>query len=127
MIKNIIVKKSKIIGKGVFAGRDFKKGEVVLKLEPKELTKSEADNVPISEAHYLWHVGRNRYFLMQPPARYVNHSCNANTTVRKGYDVARRVIKKGEEVTSNYARAKGTKRTAFVCKCGSKNCKGVVK
>jgi SET domain-containing protein len=126
MNKDIVIKKSKIIGKGVFAARDFKKGEMVLKLEPKEITKKEAEKVSSREAHYLWHFGK-KYFLMQPPGRYVNHSCDANTTVRKNCDVAKRDIKKGEEITSNYARARATKRTAFVCKCGSKNCKGMVR
>ncbi len=41
-MKDIVVKKSKIIGKGVFAIRDFKKGEVVLKWNPKPITKFEA-------------------------------------------------------------------------------------
>ncbi|TAK96248.1 SET domain-containing protein [Patescibacteria group bacterium] len=127
MKKGITVRRSKIIGKGVFAVRNFKKGEVVLQYNPLILKKVEADSVPEKEKHYLWHVGKNKYFLMQPPERYVNHSCDPNTSVRKNADVARRNIKIGEEITSNYARAKGGNRVGFICKCGSKNCKKIVK
>lgn len=40
-MKGIVVKKSKINKKGVFAARDFKKGEAVLKWNSKILEKSE--------------------------------------------------------------------------------------
>lgn len=127
MNKDIVIKKSKIVGKGVFANRDFKKGEMVLKLEYRTLKNSNLKDLPSSEKHYLWRVAENKYELVLPPGRYVNHSCDANTTVRKGCDVANRDIKKGEEITSNYNRAKTSREVSFECKCGSKNCKGMVR
>jgi len=36
-MKSVVVKKSKISGKGVFASRDFKKGEIVLRWRPKKI------------------------------------------------------------------------------------------
>lgn len=62
---------------------------------------------------------------MQPPEKYVNHSCEANTKVKNHSDVAIRHIKKGEEITSNYIKEGSF--SSFVCKCGSKRCKGVIK
>ena len=125
MNKDVIIKKSKLSGKGLFAARDFKKGEVILKWHPKIFTKSELKSISKKEKHYIYHAGRNKYFLMQPPERYVNHSCDANTSVRKDTEVAKRDIKKDEELTSNYNRAKEGSQKSFVCKCKSKNCKGV--
>ena len=64
-------------------------------------------------------------FLMQPPEKYVNHSCEANTEVKNHCDVAIRYIKKGDEITSDYNK-KGS-FVSFICKCGSKRCRGIIK
>jgi len=88
MSNDIIVKKSKIDKKGVFAARDFKKGEVVLKWNPLPLKKSAINLLPEKEKHYLLKV-KNNSFLMQPPERYVNHSCEANTYVKNQCDIAK--------------------------------------
>lgn len=116
---DIIIKKSKINGKGVFAKRDFKKGEIILKWNPEKLTKEEAVKLTIKQKHYLYQE-KNKYFLMQPPEKYVNHSCCANTMVKNKFDIAIRNIEKGEEITSNYGVVSNIK---FKCACGAKNCK----
>ena len=117
---DIVVKKSKINGKGIFAKRDFKKGEVILKWNPKKLTKEEVDKLTIKQKYYLYQE-KNKYFLMQPPEKYVNHSCIANTVAKNKSDIATRNIKKNEEITSSYANLN------FKCKCGSRNCKNFQK
>jgi SET domain-containing protein len=125
MNKGIIVKNSKINKKGVFAGKDFKKGEVVLKWNPKILGKIEIENFKDSQKHYLYKVKGDKYFLMQSPEKFVNHSCEANTRVENNCDVAIRDIKKGEEITTDYGD--GNSSVLFMCHCGSKNCRGVIK
>lgn len=116
---NIIIKKSKIQGKGVFANKNFKKGEIVLRWNPKKITKKESEKLSAKEKHYLEYQSGS-YFLMQPPERYVNHSCNSNTNVKNKCDVAIKNIKKGEEITSTYNNKKSP--VSFKCKCGAKNC-----
>lgn len=123
MAKDIVVKKSEINKKGVFAARDFKKGEVVLKWNPKILEKSETEKIKENQKHYLYKVGKNKYYLMQPPEKFVNHSCEANTQVKNSCDVAVRNIKKGEEITSDYGKGGSV---SFECKCGGKNCRGMI-
>jgi len=71
MTKDILMKKSKISGKGVFALRDFKKGEVVLKWNPKPIKKSEINSLTSRKKTYIVNFGK-KYFLMQSPERYVN-------------------------------------------------------
>lgn len=127
--KDIIVKESKIHGKGVFANRDFKKGEVVIKYNLKPLTKEEFENLPEKEKHYTdFHDGS--YWLFQIPERYVNHSCDANTkqviNQEIKCDVAIRDIKKGEEITADYSK-ENVPGLNMKCNCGSKNCKGIIK
>ncbi len=123
MTKNIIIKKSKISGKGVFALRDFEKGEVVLRWNPKPIKKSEMELLSVREKNCVIPFS-GRYFIMQSPERYINHSCEANTTVKDNSDVAIREIKKGEEITSDYIKTKGG--SSFECKCGSKKCRKII-
>lgn len=120
MIKDIIIKKSKINKNGVFAKRDFKKGEIVLKWNPKVLNESQIKDLEENQKRYLRREGKDKYFLMQPPERFVNHSCDANTQVENDCDVATRNIKKGEEITSDYKQGSSV---LFECNCGSENCR----
>lgn len=77
--KLVLVKNSKIQGKGVFARRDIKKGEVVLRWDTSHLLKkSEVDRLSSKEKKYVTYLN-NKYVLMQIPERYVNHSCDPNT------------------------------------------------
>ncbi|MCK5211628.1 SET domain-containing protein-lysine N-methyltransferase [Candidatus Parcubacteria bacterium] len=121
MSKDLIVKKSKIAGKGIFANKDFKKGEVVMKWQiSKELSRREVEKLPLEEKHYIYPSGKNKYILMQAPERYANHSCEANTIPGDNCDIALRNIKRGEELTSNYTKYEN--KVGFRCNCGSKNC-----
>ncbi|MDD2696668.1 MAG: SET domain-containing protein [Candidatus Pacebacteria bacterium] len=122
---DIVVKKSKISNKGVFANRNFKKGEVVLSWNPKALKESEVEKIPTDKRHYIYKSVDNGYFLMQSPEKYVNHSCDANTEARNGRDVAIKDIKKGEEITSDYTRQGSS--TSFICTCGTEKCRGFIK
>ncbi len=122
MKQNVIVKKSQINGKGVFAAVDFKKGEVVLGWNPKPIKKADISKLPKNDLKYAGKFG-GRYHLMQPPERYVNHSCEPNTKVKNKSDVAIRNIKKGEEITSTYSKQL---TGAMECRCGSKECKKII-
>lgn len=122
MNKDIIIKKSKIIGKGVFVNRDFKKGEVILRWNPKLIKKSDIENLSKKDKTYIEKID-NKFYIMQPPERFVNHSCEPNTNAKNKSDVAIRDIKKGEEITSNYSN-QGME--SFKCKCGSKKCRGII-
>lgn len=119
---DIEVKKSKIHGRGVFAKRDFKKGEIVLKWNPIKLTPEEIKNLTEEQKEYTI-SNKEGHYWMQPPEKYINHSCNPNTEmdVNNLWDIAIKDIKEGEEITSSYLVIPGEKK---ICKCGSKNCKG---
>ena len=106
-MEDLIIKKSKIgqfeKGLGVFANRDFKKGEIIVKYKNlRPLTKTEFQKLPKSEktfTHKHWGV----IYLYPLPARYVNHSSNPNTVqnLKERCDIALRSIKKGEEITTD--------------------------
>lgn len=118
---DVTVKESRIQGNGVFATRDFKKREIVLNWNPKFIEESDIEKLSDQEKHYISKVN-GKILLMQPPERYVNHSCDPNTKPVNQSDMAIKNIKKGEEITSDY---NGTSNPSFICNCGSKNCKGL--
>jgi len=120
--KNVIVKRSRINGRGVFAGKDFRKGSIVLRWCPNVITKEDVEELPKRELRFVEKVGRKLYF-MQPPERYVNHSCDANTLPQRNCDVARRNIKKGEEITSSYF---GHELVSFKCRRGNERCRKII-
>lgn len=119
MSQDIAIKKSSISGKGVFAKRNFKKGEVVLAWHPIEMSQAEAKSLAKSAKHYVSTID-GKYLYMQPPERYVNHSCEPNTETKGLYDVALREIRSGEEITSDYS---GSGLVNFECLCGSPRCR----
>ena len=123
-MKNIIVKKSKIHGKGVFANRDFKKGEIVIKYNLKKLSKEEYNNLPESEKHFVSKENGD-YLLFLSPERYVNHSCNPNTSPVNDCDVAIKEIKKGEEIAGDYSK-ENIPNLNMKCSCNHKNCKKLI-
>ena len=120
MAEKFEVKTSWISGKGLFATTLIKKGETVISWNPKVLTKEEASKLPQDEQkHYLYPEGDNMLW-MQPPERYMNHSCDANTHTVNRSDVALRDIQSGEEITSDYL---DLDTEDFICSCGSANCR----
>lgn len=129
------VKKSKVAGKGAFALEDIpakKKlgnmsGEIISYREAQKRVKQqpgaallmvEFDNEPIAlDAS----VNRNEL-------SYINHSCNANTYLRRAYGkvefYTKRFIKKGEELTADYGETHHDGK--LPCRCGAKNCRGYI-
>lgn len=99
---NVIVKPSTIEGFGLFAKREFKKGEVVLVWHPTILTKEKLNNMPEDQKRYINILENGTSVLMNVPERYVNSSDKPNIHTVGTTDVAVRDIKINEEITSNY-------------------------
>ena len=94
-----IVKKSKIAGKGLFASKEFKKGNVVGFFKGKETTKE--------HIHVLW-THNEKGILITNKLKYANHNwINPNSKIVKcknEYKLkALRKIKDGEEITWDYS------------------------
>jgi SET domain-containing protein len=122
----VVVRDSGIEGKGVFAARDFRKGETVLDWRnAKALSRAEFEQLPEGEKRYVAFFG-GKIVLQDSPAKYVNHSCEPNTFVRGFCDIALRGIKKGEEITSDYSNSIEP-GTEMKCSCGSSKCRGIIR
>lgn len=125
-MKNIAIKESKIQGKGVYAQRDFKKGETVIVWHPEEIvSKENISKLSSDEQNHTDYIGNGKYVLMGSPEKFVNHSCSPNTYVHNKKDIAMRNIKNGEEITTDYA-LNGIDDWELECKCRSKNCRKTI-
>lgn len=135
--KKYVMKGNAIAGFGIYATRDIEENELVFKGEERSqriATKSYINNAwDVKELEnfkkYAYPLS-NEVFLLwdENPAGWApqNHSCNANTAY-KGLNVfALRNIKKGEELTLNYALFLDEHMEPFNCTCGSKYCKGYI-
>lgn len=99
---DIIIGQGDLAGKGVYANRDFKKGEIVVKYKLKKLTKEQYENLPEEEKMFT-HTHWGTIYLYSEPERYVNHSDTPNTyqDLIKQCDIALKDIKKGEMITGD--------------------------
>lgn len=121
----IEVKSSLIHGLGVFAAKPYQPGEVVLRWDISHIiAKEQFARLDDKERRYTHTFDENQIVLVQPPERFVNHSCDNNTVVRTFCDVAVRYIAFGEEITSDYSSNESG--SPFVCSCGAGNCRGKV-
>jgi len=102
------IDKSAIHGLGVFAGEFIRKGARVWRFvegfdqvySPKQFA-----SLPKPAREYIWNYGYRvdgEILLTTDHDHHMNHSEHANTHWRNGYIVARRNIRKGEEITNDY-------------------------
>ncbi len=126
MIKDVIVKKAGKKGKGVFALKNFKKGEFIFRDKKGKIVKrKDVNKLSKDDQKHLNEVDEEPFEIMQSPGKYINHSCNPNA-IPKGRSIyALKPIKRGEEITTDY-RVTGLFKNKWKCYCGSKNCKGWV-
>ena len=101
-MENVSIGKGNLNGKGVYANKDFKKGDVVIAYNLKSLTDQEFKNLPENEKIFT-HAHYGQIYLYQEPERYVNHSDNPNTyqDLKKQQDIALVDIKKGEMIMTD--------------------------
>ena len=122
-MNHLTIKPSKIQGQGVFTTKPFKKGETVINWEPCliTLTNNEGSSLP---THLKQYVTNNKILLS--PNRYLNHSCNPNTTPKNNTNIAIKDIKENEEITTNYLKEK-LPPLIMQCNCKHIKCKKTIK
>ena len=111
----VVVKDSPIHGKGLFAGRALRIGEILLRMDPDSFSQKK---------RHPWN-GRNRDVL----PFFINHSCDPNTALvflasdRAMSVIVTRAIASGTEVTLDYCLIElGGRR--IPCRCGTDKCRG---
>lgn len=126
MITEVIVKDAGRKGKGVFALRDFKKGEFIFRRRKgKIISNKDIPMLSEEDRRHLCELDWGTSAVLLPPGCYLNHACDPNA-MRKGSHVfAWRNIAQGEEITIDY-RLNAFTGEQWECYCGSANCRGYV-
>ena len=134
---NVVVKESPIHGLGLFAARNMRKGEHILRKDLTKLRKYTLEELNTNpDGDHSDYVGHGKYVIDYSLGAYINHSCDPNC-YQKSKSIAFRDIyalsniEKGEEVTLDYTSTAvdqfaGKGFWVIECKCGSKNCRGKV-
>ena len=99
---NVTIGEGELAGKGVYAARDFRAGEIVIQYHLRPLTQEEYDALSESESMFI-HEQHGVVHLYSEPERYVNHSDTPNTYQdhERHTDVALRDIRQGEMITTD--------------------------
>ncbi len=130
----IEIKNSPLQGKGMFALKQIKKGEVVVIWGLKEwyTTKEEAENA--AKDDMIVEILDDDLFTLDDvdkreddPTHFMNHSCDCNVWFEDEVTlVARRDIETGEELTLDYALRETTDEwiPSWTCGCKSSLCRG---
>jgi uncharacterized protein len=111
-------------GHGVFALREFVRGETVI--------VGKAIDHPPGRTRMSVQVDWGRHVEMDAPATLLNHSCAPNLGVRENewcaYDfVASRDILAGEELAFDYAMTEQSLVSPLACCCRSPACQGEIR
>ena len=111
-------------GHGVFALREFVRGETVI--------VGKAIDHPSGRTRMSVQVDWGRHVEMDAPATLLNHSCAPNLGVHENewsaYDfVALRDILSGEELAFDYAMTEHSLVAPLSCCCGSADCQGEIR
>lgn len=125
----ILIAKSGLHGKGLFASRNIKRGEVVFIIKGEKVNFLIDSTKKAAAAGLNWvGVGKNQWIDPINHCVFFNHSCDPNTGIKGRVTVvALRNIKKGEEVTFDYSLNEGDIFWRLKCNCGHKNCRKVIR
>lgn len=115
-------------GRGVYASRDFQRGDLILKTTGK---------VVLHQTEHSIQIGWGTHLEVDAPVRLLNHACEPNAGMRtnsEGYPdvLAFRDIQAGEEIRFDYAmtefrhypRQNPELEFSLECRCGSPACRG---
>jgi len=121
-----------VIGEGVFATEFIPRGTVVWVLcrFDRVIDRSELagwpERVRRAAERYGYIDSRGRLVVCWDHARLVNHSCDpASIGVGNAFEIARRDILPGDQITCDYGLLNMT--SCLECHCGSAVCRGVVR
>jgi hypothetical protein len=123
---SVVVHPSDIEGLGAFARRPFKRNDVILAIDDSRVVGRDTPLTGDEQERHCDYLEAGKVVLMQPPERYINHSCDPNTYVKtvngRRFVIARREIQSREEITYDYS-VNGGGDTVWLCRCGALRCR----
>jgi uncharacterized protein len=143
--RKILVRDSRIHGRGVYALRAIREGERIIEYRGERITWRQADRRPPSDPDdphhtFFFSLDDGRHVIDANvggnSARWINHSCEPNCETEESEDgrvyiQAMRDIRRGEELSYDYrlivdGRVTPTLKRQYQCRCGSTQCRGTM-
>jgi uncharacterized protein len=129
------IRQVKMKGNGIFALKNFKKGEHILDITGEVIETDDPSSYSEEMREHWAPLGKkgDKYKFIKPesPWMYMNHSCDSNAGIINDRKlIASRDILEGDEITIDYSTldieslTEGKKQ--LMMKCGSKNCRKVI-
>jgi SET domain-containing protein len=139
----LVLRRSRIHGRGVYARKDIKKGTRLIQYTGEKITNAEADrrydDESMSKHHTFLFILNKRWCIDASRggniARFINHKCDPNCVAWiEGNEIwidALKDIKKGEELGYEYEYDFLPGYTVedlefYGCRCGSPKCRGTI-
>ena len=125
---------SPIAGRGVFARRPFRTGDVVVPYAPRQRKVDARDPEAVAAAETMLTLLSEQRFVIIPdtsvPGGWLcNHSCHPNAAIfsdREGRVQCTRPIAPGDEVTIFYGWVSHNEPERDPCRCGAPRCRGFI-
>lgn len=114
-------------GRGIFAARDFARGDIVLHFDGQVFTGDELDRLGYVPGYPL-QIDLDRFMLLDEPYVFCNHSCDPNTGLTAELQLrAVRDIKRGDELSFDYSTTMLEDHSwSLECGCKTALCRGRV-
>lgn len=129
------IRKSRIAGKGAFANKAIPArrklgnmgGEIISYKEAQKRVRLQPNNVLFMVEFDNEDIALDAS-INSNALRYINHSCNPNTYMRRAYRKVEfytlRPVRAGEELTCDYGETHHEGK--LPCRCGAGNCRGFI-
>ena len=136
---DLVLKNSKIEGKGVFAKKTIPKGTILFIVNNTSTiqhTRFEVAKFSNRFKKFLKNFGYNYNGLIvydRGIDKFWNHSCNPTCADYNDKMIAIKDIKPGEEITYDYSFDERNEKNSYIelmgraCRCGADNCRGKIK
>lgn len=137
--RRIVVRRSSIHGKGVFATMHIPAGTRLIEYKGERITGEDSDFLYTETTHtFLFMLDNNEVIdgsRNGNTARWINHSCEPNCEANEEdgrvYIDALGDIQAGEEITIDYnlyleARYTAALKRQYACGCGTGQCRGTL-
>jgi len=126
----IAIRKTGRYGKGGFAVKKIRAGEVISSFAVGETIKGQKElnkkNKDVRD--HMIQCGKMEWRHSRAQARYFAHSCAPNAGIQNRFDiVAMRDILPGEEITWDYRMTEDSPWDIAACRCGAEECDGRIR
>ena len=123
IVEGLLVRQTKSKGHGLFAQREYKKGSVLLLVQGLRIGDDDK-----RLTHRAVQIDKHSFI---EPRRfsgiwYLNHCCEPNAYMEMKKLVARRDIKKGEEITADYSLFTSFSAWDMECACKTSSCRKLI-